>query len=416
MVFLHFARPSQKWYGSALFWLCIGSLLVFSSCGPVSQFPTPAPTSVPTKASQAVSLKSLQMFDQVHGWAISFDAAHVLHTTTGVTGFQDVSPPRLTQLSSQVYQLVGSFFLNERLAWIVLIGPTSLTATTPPTQGLVERTTDGGRNWQETRFPRPVGGQALLSFSSAQDGWVLLIEGAAAGSEAVEVLRTSDGGASFQTVEKTTPSTGYAPGLLPFGGDKTGISFLDQHVGWITGSNGLFYQTRDGGVTWYLQRLPLPQPVPGYAGAEVAEIQPPRFFTAQEGILPVVLVTDRPLQVIYHTHDAGTTWQPTTQPLEEQLEGGMMNLTDFVNPQVGWAASLHNGVVLFSRTTDGGQNWENLRNTLWAIPPGPGGPIAQLNFVSQTTGWLLLETNLGQTPPRLLFTSDAGHTWKEVRP
>ena len=129
--------------------------------------------------------------------------------------------------------------------------------------------------------------------------------------------------------------------------------------------------------------------------------------------MPVVLVTDRPLQLIYHTHDAGQTWQPTSQPLEALLEGGMMNLTDFINPQVGWAASLHNGVMLFSRTTDGGQTWEDLRHRTQASLPGP---ITELNFVSETTGWLLCETNLGQTPPRLLFTSDAGHTWKEVRP
>jgi photosystem II stability/assembly factor-like uncharacterized protein len=416
MIFLLNTSLRRRLSCHGLIFLCISGLLSFASCSLTGISPTPSLMSTKRAVSQGVSLKTLEMFDQKHGWAISFDAAHVLHTTAGVTKFQDVSPQRLVQLSGQGSQVIGSFFLNERLAWIALSAPDPLTATSSPPsrKSVVERTTDGGRNWHETLFPRDLGGRTvLISFPSAQYGWLLLIEGAAAGSEAVEVLRTSDGGASFQTVEKTTPTTGYAPGQLPFGGDKTGITFLDQNVGWITESNSGFYQTQDGGATWYLQRLPIPSPVPGYTGAYVAEIKPPKFFTTKAGILPVVLVIDRPLQLIYHTHDGGHTWQPTPQPLESLLEGGMMNLTDFINPQVGWAASLHNGVVLFSRTTDGGRTWEDLRHRIQAPPPGP---LTELNFVSETTGWLLTETNQGQAPPRLLFTSDGGHTWSEVRP
>ena len=71
------------------------------------------------------------------------------------------------------------------------------------------------------------------------------------------------------------------------------------------------YVTHDGGSTWRQQTLPLPQGIPP---AQLL-IQPPTFFSATDGLLPVRfsdLTTSKGIAtVIYVTHDGGTTWSST---------------------------------------------------------------------------------------------------------
>ena len=90
--------------------------------------------------------------------------------------------------------------------------------------------TDAGRSWQQ----RPAPTRATLTsvfFADALHGW-------AAGHDAV-ILRTSDGGATWQKVHEDTES-----------GPILDLWFRDTDTGYAIGAYGLLLATADGGGTW----------------------------------------------------------------------------------------------------------------------------------------------------------------------
>ena len=107
-----------------------------------------------------------------------------------------------------------------------------------------------------------------MQFVNAQDGWVLAdFGGGAAGSEGVNLFRTTDGGQTWSLVAS-------APGTLPLQGIKSGMGWISATTGWITGSIAnpnvfYLYRTQDGGVSWQQQSLPVAFPRPGNRAAGV---------------------------------------------------------------------------------------------------------------------------------------------------
>jgi hypothetical protein len=237
-----------------------------------------------------------------------------------------------------------------------------------------------------------------ITFIDAQHGWILsgTENAAGAAAETVQVLRTTDGGQTWQSVSRALFSDATPPGHLPYGGQKSGISFLNASTGWVTGTvaaNDLawLYMTHDGGKTWDQQTLPRPS---GVSSAQLS-ILAPTFFSTTDGILPVRfadLTTGRGIATsIYVTHDGGTTWQPTA-PVPAALAA-----SHFLDMQQGWVTD---GTALF-RTDDAGQHWTRLATST------NFKNVTQLDFVSRTTGWAIS----GQG---LLKTVDGGQTWSAI--
>jgi photosystem II stability/assembly factor-like uncharacterized protein len=217
------------------------------------------------------------------------------------------------------------------------------------------------------------------------------------------VFRTSDGGKTWRNVASALPASTDMPppGHLPFGGQKSGIHFLNVPTGWVTGTvvvNDLawLYVSRDGGSTWYQQSLSLP---PGVPSAQLSLISP-TFFSATDGILPVIFsdgVTGRGIATdIYATHDGGTTWKSTTPVLLAAVA------TNCVDVQHGWATD---GMILY-RTSDGGQQWIKLS------PGANFKQITSLDFVSSTLGWAISEQSKNSS--LLLKTTNGGQTWTPI--
>ena len=158
------------------------------------------------------------------------------------------------------------------------------------------------------------------------------------------------------------------------------------------------YVTHDGGSTWHQQTLPLPQGIP----AAQLLIQPPTFFSATDGLLPVRfsdLTTSKGIAtVIYVTHDGGTTWS-STMPVS-----AAMSASHFLNMQHGW---LTDGTTLFV-TSDGGQHWIKLTAS------ANFKQFTLLDFVSESTGWAI--SNQGDSSSILLKTTDGGQTWTQITP
>jgi photosystem II stability/assembly factor-like uncharacterized protein len=332
------------------------------------------------------SLLSLHMIDASTGWALSKHT--VLRTTDGGVHWQNVTPPGAT--------LTQSSIADFRAASIASIA-------TPQPDGAstqVLHTADGGQTWQQATIQMPFPRQ--ISFIDPQHGWVLAaVRPPGGAAEPVGVFRTTDGGKTWVNVATALFADTTPPGRLPYGGQKTGMRFLDASTGWVTGTVSLsnlawLYVTHDGGSTWQQQSLLMPQGVPSAR----LSILSPTFFSAADGILPITfsnVTTDSDIAIdIYATHDGGRTWQ-STAPVSAALR-----ILGFADMQHWWATD---GTMLYS-TGDGGNHWikispgENFKN------------IAQLDFVSDKVGWAISSTALDSSS--LLKTVDGGRTWTTI--
>ena len=135
-------------------------------------------------------------------------------------------------------------------------------------RGLVALSDDGGTSWRQARYVPVSATLTAVYFVDAKLGW-------AVGHGAV-VLHTKDGGetwvrqaegralasAAFDAAEtmirrqsdnpKAIRELNAAKLLVQDGADKPllDVYFIDAHHGWIVGAYNLFFETRDGGLTW----------------------------------------------------------------------------------------------------------------------------------------------------------------------
>lgn len=328
-------------------------------------------------------LLSLHMIDPLTGWALTAHA--VLYTTDGGTTWKNVTPPRivLTQRS------IADF-------------PTASIASvaTPRSDGAsiqVLHTVDGGQTWQQAIIPMPLPRQ--ISFIDVQHGWLLAaVRPLGGAAEPVSVFRTTDGGKTWVNVATALFADTTPPGRLPYGGQKSGMRFLDSSTGWVMGTVSLadlawLYVTHDAGLTWQHQPLLMP---PGLPSSRLSLLAP-TFFSTTDGVLPVIfsnVATGSDFATtIYTTRDGGGTWQ-STMPVHAALP-----IVSFSDRQYGWATD---GTALYS-TGDGGGHWLKLS------PGGNFNNITQLDFVSNTTGWAISSTSSDGSS--LLKTVDGGRIW-----
>ncbi len=377
------------------------SLVVLSGCGQNGSETGGSGTATTTIASvttgpsgKPILLQKIHMFNASAGWAVTYNpsnASRILRTTTGVTHWQDVTPA----ISKQNAIIGGTDFFDALTAWVAVAINQDV---------FVYRTVDGGKSWQKTKLPDQSVAPGQLFFLNARLGWMLAGKGAAMGSEAVDVLQTGDGGASWKIVAVSNNGTVNNPTAIPFGGDKSGLSFVNATTGWIVGSTPAdnfvwLYVTHDAGATWRHQTLPLPPQ------AFQISAFPPVFFNATDGVLPVIIPgPKRQNTVIYITHDAGASWQATTSV----PASAFADTIDFIDIMHGWIAdntfdassNQYTNSTLYS-TGDGGSHW-----TSHQVKLGTG--IIMLDFVSPTQGWAIDSSQM------LYQTTDGGQNWMKV--
>jgi photosystem II stability/assembly factor-like uncharacterized protein len=261
-------------------------------------------------------------------------------------------------------------------------------------------TVDGGQTWQQAIIPMPFPRQ--ISFIDAQHGWLLAAVRPVKGpAEPVSIFRTTDGGKTWAKVATALFADTTPPGRLPYGGQKSGIRFLNSSTGWVTGTVSLadlawLYVTHDGGSTWQRQSLLMP---PGLPPGRLSLLAP-TFFSSTDGVLPVIfsdITTGSDFATtIYTTRDGGRTWQ-STMPVNAPLR-----IVSFPDLQHGWATD---GTVLYT-TSDGGNHWLKL---------SPGAifkNITQLDFVSDNAGWAISSTAANSSS--LLKTVNGGRSWTTI--
>jgi len=380
---------------------CAILLLVLPSCSPLKNPPlmqasaqaTPttaqpeiqaSPTAGALPSVAAPGIVALDMLDVNHGWALSDSA--VLRTTDGGLTWLNATPAGVGSVGASA----SSFFQTTNSAWVVI-------GNADGTSGTLYHTTDGGSTWATAAVPFA---GATLQFLDASNGIALAPLGAGAGSEAVALFQSSDGGSTWTQVFINDPTAAGSSDSLPLSGTKSGAAFLDSNHGWVSGAEPMsdfvyLYASADGGHTWAHQDLAMPS---GFSGA-TTNADPPRFFSASDGVLPVALVSNTVGIVFYLSHDGGASWTPT-QPVTPTGHYSIISLTDFFV----WDG----GSALFV-SHDSGQTWSSISPNI-----NIQDSLAAFQLVDPMNGWAL--TIDASNHSSLYRTADGGHTWTALIP
>lgn len=319
-------------------------------------------------------LTFVHMVDESTGWAAANDM--IVRTVDGGKQWKDVTPQGITGP-------IKPYFLDRDHAW-------ASPSQTPDSTTFIYSTSDGGSTWKKAALP--VNGYASLQFNNDKEGWAIVSMGVAMHHEDVAVLRTIDGGTTWEVAARTDVQGGDEPGKLPFAGDKSGMYFADSKNGWITGdipmdNYAYLYSTADGGRSWYEKKLPLPVNV----SQAYLSTQQPIFFTQKDGILPVRISADTLQYVFYTTRDGGNTWIPGNLIKTSPDQTFIYCFTD---KDHGFGTD---GINVYI-TTDGGLSWGTL------TPNIKLNRTSFMDFISSKTGFALVDGTLFKT-------SDGGKTW-----
>ena len=341
-----------------------------------------------------VVLGEIHMQTALMGWALSANTPHVLRTEDGGLSWIDVTPPERAPSSSEPGRSAAGFFLDPYIGWVVYFpeqfvgGPETVDALSP------WWTTDGSR-WEAATIRAPMDineGGPIVQFADEDHGWILVAFAVGAGQRGYTLLRTTDGGLSWDAIQTPPYSLSSC--------DKTAIAFADPAVGWMTNecpfelAGGVFVdQTTDGGNTW--QQLELNPPAGHGPFAEtyaVCRTHSPNLRSATRGALIVECRRQSGglVSFLYSTDDAGQAWRISAYP------GGTLLL---LNDTTGWALSRQ-----IHRTENGGQTWRLIKKVSWD---------GQFSFVNGELGWAVARS---EQAIALVRTTNGARTWSVLEP
>ncbi len=352
---------------------------------------TSASTSLPAVNSAPLidspSLINIEMIDERYGWGITEE--EIVRTDDGGVTWYDVTPPNITETGYSVFP----YFLNENAAWIQIADNNNY-----PFGGFLYRTQDGGLTWQMFETPFSAGD---LEFIDENNGWILADLGVGAGSMAVSVFQTTNGGATWERVYTNDPNLEGASDTLPLSGIKVLLAPLDMQTAWIGGvvysPNTLYlFRTDDGGKTWQaIENIPLPQTAQEIQ-VGVEKIQ---FISRTQGALALRLSSNKQETLIFSTNDGGETWQAFSQPIPE---AGLLDI-------ISAAEIVFYSADQFYITEDAGASF-NVVNSEISF----GDTVADISFANTNMGWLITTSATNQ---RTLYrTEDGGATWNVLIP
>jgi photosystem II stability/assembly factor-like uncharacterized protein len=271
-------------------------------------------------------------------------------------------------------------------------------------------TSDSGGNWRDISPLPPASGRILaVNFRTAQDSLVL-VQPAGAGESSLQLLETSDGGASWLASDlplgspealasissadlqrldsgrlwisiKMQSGSAFSIGrlfTLPDDGQTweersqpsgSPVRFIDDQHGWAVGSPGgdVLYATQDGGQSWQAQNIL----VEGVSASDQVYFDLPFFQDTERGTLPVTISGASGSRLaFYTTTDRGQNWQAGPAQMLPASSAASLRLEQSIH---GAAFSQQ---ALSSALTSG------------SLPEG----VFQLGFVDTQHGWAVAQT------------------------
>jgi photosystem II stability/assembly factor-like uncharacterized protein len=348
--------------------------------------PTPLPGDINAPLIDSPSIINIEMLDEVYGWAVTED--YIIRTNDGGVTWYNVTPPSLTEAGYSVF----TEFFDVSHAWVQVVDPNNY-----PIGGTLHRTFDGGITWESVETPFSAG---EMEFVDANNGWMLADLGVGAGSMAVSIFQTTNGGADWDRVYTNDPNLENAGGTLPLGGLKILLTPLDMETAWVGGviyapGSVYLFRSDDAGETWFNINLILPE------SASVSElaIEKLHFVSDTQGVLVLRMTSQEPKTLIFLTDDGGNTWQPLPEPFPRasRLEiPSAQEIVFYTNDQ-------------FYVTKDAGQTFEVI------VPDVKfGDSMNDMSFVNSSTGWVI--TANAANSNTLYKTTDGGQTWFAIIP
>ena len=276
-------------------------------------------------------LHAVYFLDQQHGW-VAGSAGTLLETTDGGQTWNKIHPPTADTLRDV-------YFANDHDGWLVCERDIFKLKTNDEPRSYLLKTSDGGLSWQRV-FPDGVdAGTKLVRavFNGSERGWAF--------GEGGVALVTRDGGASWS--RQTLPTK-----FLLLGG-----AFVDEQHGWLVGAGATILQTSDGGTTWH--------------NGIVRDGASTRFVATSfvgNRLGWAVGAAGR----VFATTDGGRAWFQQRTSVDADLLD-----VRFIDAAEGWIAGA-GGTLL--HTTDGGVHWST-------EPSGTTHALERLSFTDQNHGW-----------------------------
>jgi photosystem II stability/assembly factor-like uncharacterized protein len=377
---------------------------------------TPSARSAPPAVSGSpVWLDSLQMTSATTGWALRWTQSPAVvddgylapaRTTDGARTWTSVTPAAARPLLATPDAQAVLRALDSQHAWLAVTAATTDSSSVHLTE--VFATADGGRTWTESAPLKVPDYAYFLSFADPEHGWLLIAYGGTMGQEPIQLYRTSDGGLRWSLAAQT-PQTGTGSNGLPVTCDKSGLAFATASVGWVSGAcfslPDALLVSRDGGVTWASQPLPVSA---GPCRTDECEVFGPQFV-GRTGFLVIDQAPAAPDFLV--SQDLGATWR--SQPLPPGA--GKDPWIQFFSPLSGVLVSAGpQGVIgpVFYTTADGGRAWTAVRQGRSFTQLGIG-----FDFVSAQTGFAwVLGADATVSAPAMYRTTDSGRTWVAFTP
>jgi photosystem II stability/assembly factor-like uncharacterized protein len=347
---------------------------------------TPLPAVVEAPLIDSPSIIFIDMMDEVYGWGIT--ETEVVSTNDGGVTWYNVTPPGLTDVGYSVF----TDFLDKSHAWVQIVDPNNY-----PNGGTLYRTFDGGLSWDAFETPFSAGD---MEFVDENNGWMMADLGVGAGSMAVAVFQTNNGGETWSRTYANDPNIEGAGDTLPLGGIKVLMVPLNMNTAWIGGvvySSGSTYlfRTDDSGRTWSQVSMMLP----GDAQSSELTIEQIKFFSPTQGFLVIRMTSTTQETILYTTNDGGETWNPAPATLPNS---GVLEIP-----------SAQEMIFYYSNqfyvTKDAAQKFE-------VIDPNIafGESLTDMSFANASTGWVITTSPTNQ---RALYkTIDGGATWFPLIP
>lgn len=359
------------------------TLVVAFSLG-IAISPAAAQAPIPPEAFNDAELTSIAFVDADNGWAVG-DRGVIWHTADGGRNWQRQDSPTTARLESVC-------FVDPQTGWAV---GGSHQPYTHHGIGVVLRTTDAGASWQNVSGTNlPV--LRRVKFFGGRQGIAL---GESSPLYPGGVFVTPDGGKTWSTLvlqldqagapvgTKLDPAVRWVAGdflnvqgglVAAPAGTIGNVSALDLQVSrqsvsagrepralqlgregqaWLCGERSLLLGSEDSGATWTKS--------PYFPESAASHFD----FAALDTLGSHVWVAGNPGTVVFHSGDAGKTWQQQRTDSPTPL-----NSLCFLDENRGWAAGVL-GTILHTR--DGGRSWRVQRQggsrvALLAIFSQPG--------------------------------------------
>ena len=284
--------------------------------------------------------------------------------------------------------------VDENILWAVAYDPSGAAAYD------FTVTQDGGIVWNAGILPSQ--GNYYPGQIHAVDGqtaWALLIN--TPQQDRVKILRTTDGGSTWQDLPGEFNTPGYGLACLHFFNANEGIAFGSPGTGDPLVDSLRIYRTSDGGTNWSrISAASLPAP----ATDEGQWVYGDNRYEAKGDTLWFCTRAGR----VFRTTDQGLTWQAFNTGLIGSLNFPGLASVAFENNLRGIVTSYAPSQA--ARTQDGGETW-----TLLSIPASlPAGDIEHIPGTASTyfvnEGYL----NPSNATSPYLITHDSGDTWQSV--